>query len=185
VEAGLAVADALAFFPERDSAIDIGKSKDDQQGVPFMLPSLLTAIVIHRYFPPIAALPHGLSLIKPVGYLLLLPGPLLWVSGVLQSLAGCPKDRRFTTGAYGIVRNPIYSRVTVFILPAIAFVTLTWVYFVPAVFLYAGMMRFIGEGEKQLTRAFGKEYEAYVARVDRLIPFRTTVTAGRYCSMRT
>jgi protein-S-isoprenylcysteine O-methyltransferase Ste14 len=33
-------------------------------------------------------------------------------------------------------------------------------------------MIFIGEEEEQLRVAFGKEYEDYLARVDRLIPFK-------------
>jgi protein-S-isoprenylcysteine O-methyltransferase Ste14 len=31
---------------------------------------------------------------------------------------------------------------------------------------------FIGKEEEQLTEAFGKEYEDYTARVDRLVPFK-------------
>ncbi len=50
--------------------------------------------------------------------------------------------------------------------------TLTWVCLVASVFLYAGVMIFIGTEEKQLTQAFGKEYKGYMARVDRLVPFR-------------
>ena len=76
------------------------------------------------------------------------------------------------SGAYGVVRNPIYSSVTFFILPAVALLTLTWIYIVPSVFLYMGVMIFIGVEEKQLSDAFGKEYEKYMARVDRLIPFK-------------
>jgi protein-S-isoprenylcysteine O-methyltransferase Ste14 len=33
-------------------------------------------------------------------------------------------------------------------------------------------MIFIGKEEKQLMKAFGKEYEDYIARVDRLIPLK-------------
>jgi protein-S-isoprenylcysteine O-methyltransferase Ste14 len=33
-------------------------------------------------------------------------------------------------------------------------------------------MIFIGEEEEQLTKAFGKDYEDYLARVDRLVPFK-------------
>jgi protein-S-isoprenylcysteine O-methyltransferase Ste14 len=77
-----------------------------------------------------------------------------------------------TTGAYGVVRNPIYSSVIFFILPAVALLTLTWVYLVVSVFLYAGVMIFIGTEEKQLSKAFGKEYEDYLTRVDRLVPFK-------------
>jgi protein-S-isoprenylcysteine O-methyltransferase Ste14 len=62
--------------------------------------------------------------------------------------------------------------VTFFILPALALITSTWVYFVVSIFLYVGVMLFIGEEEKQLTRAFGKEYEDYMGRVDRLVPLK-------------
>ena len=125
----------------------------------FMLPSLIAAILVHTYLPHIAALPESIRFIKPVGYLLLPLGLILWGSAVIQLMAGFSKGKLVTTGAYGIVRNPIYSSVTFFILPAVALLTLTWVYFVPSVFLYVGVMIFIGEEEKQLTKAFGKEYE--------------------------
>ena len=138
----------------------------------FMLPSLIAAILVHTYLPQIVALPESIRFIKPVRYLLLPLGLILWGSAVIQLMAGFSKGKLVTTGAYGIVRNPIYSSVTFFILPAVALLTLTWVYFVPSVFLYVGVMNFIGEEEKQLTKAFGKEYQDYMARVERLIPFK-------------
>jgi protein-S-isoprenylcysteine O-methyltransferase Ste14 len=138
----------------------------------FMLPSLIAAILVHTSLPQIAALPASISLIRPVGYLLLLPGLILWGTAVIQLLTGFSKGKLVTSGAYGVVRNPIYSSATFFILPAVALMTLTWVYFVASVFLYVGVMIFIGTEEKQLTKAFGKEYEDYMARVDRLVPFK-------------
>jgi protein-S-isoprenylcysteine O-methyltransferase Ste14 len=138
----------------------------------FTLPSLIAAIMVHIYFPQIAALPESISFIKPWGYILLIPGLILWGIAVIQLLVGFPKGKLVTTGAYGVVRNPIYSSVTFFVLPGVALITLTWVYFVPSVFLYAGVMIFIGKEEEQLTKAFGKVYEDYLARVDRLIPFK-------------
>ena len=138
----------------------------------FMLPSLIAAILIHKYAPNISALPEGIGFIKFLGYVLLIPGLILWGSAVIQLLMGFSKGVLVTTGAYGGVRNPIYSSVTFFILPAVALMTLTWVYFIVSVFLYVGVMIFIGTEEKQLTKAFGKEYEDYMVRVDRLVPFR-------------
>ena len=138
----------------------------------FVMPSLIAAIWVQSYLPQLASLPRGFSFMKPVGYVLLLPGLILWGSAVTQLMTGFSKGELITTGAYGVVRNPIYSSVTFFILPAVALLTLTWVYFVVSVFLYAGVMIFIGEEEKQLTTAFGKAYEDYLARVDRLVPFR-------------
>jgi protein-S-isoprenylcysteine O-methyltransferase Ste14 len=138
----------------------------------FMLPSLIAAILIHLYLPHIAALPEKINFIKPLGYLFLLAGLILWGTAMAQLLTGFPKGKLVTTGAYGVVRNPIYSSVTWFILPAAALITLSWVYFVPSIFLYIGVLIFIGTEEKQLTLAFGKEYKEYLARVDRLIPFK-------------
>ena len=138
----------------------------------FTLPTLIAAILVHTYLPQIAALPDSISFIKPVGYVLLVPGLILWGTAVIQLMTGFSKGKLVTTGAYGVVRNPIYSSVTFFVLPAVALMTLTWVYFVASVFLYVGVMIFIGTEEKQLTKAFGKVYEDYLAKVDRLIPFR-------------
>lgn len=138
----------------------------------FMLPSLIGAILVHVYLPQVAALPESISFIKPVGYVLLVPGVVLWATAVIQLLRGFSQGKLVTTGAYGVVRNPIYSSVTFFVLPAVALLTLTWVYCVPLVFLYVGVMIFIREEEKQLTSAFGKAYEDYLARVDRLVPFK-------------
>jgi protein-S-isoprenylcysteine O-methyltransferase Ste14 len=109
---------------------------------------------------------------QPVGYVLLLLGLSLWGTAVIQLMVGFSKGKLVTTGAYGVARNPIYSSATFFILPAIALLTLTWVYFAVSVFLYIGVMIFIGVEEKQLTVAFWKKYEDYMRRVDRLIPLK-------------
>jgi len=138
----------------------------------FMMPSLIAAVLVHLYLPKIAALPGSISFIKPAGYFLLIPGIIMWGTGVFQLITGFSKGRLITNGAYGIVRNPIYSSAAFFILPGIGLITLTWTYFVVSLFLYAGVMIFIGKEEDQLTKAFGKEYEDYKAVVHRLIPFK-------------
>lgn len=138
----------------------------------FVLPFLIAAMWVHAYLPQFAALPKSISFIRPVGYLLLLPGLILWGTAVIQLLVGFSKGELVTTGAYSVARNPIYSSAIFFILPAVALLTLIWVYFVVSIFLYIGVMIFIGVEEKQLTKAFGKDYQDYMTRVDRLIPLK-------------
>ena len=138
----------------------------------FTLPSLIAAGLVHAYCPQIAGLPKSLSFLKPAGYVLLLPGLVLWGTAVIQLLTGFSKGRLVTTGAYGVVRNPIYSSATFFILPAVTLLTWTWVYLVASVSLYLGVTVFIGTEEKQLTKAFGREYQDYMTRVHRLVPFK-------------
>lgn len=138
----------------------------------FMLPSLIAAILVHINLPQVAALPESLGFLRYVGYVLLLLGVILWGSAIIQLFTGFPKGKLVTTGAYGVVRNPIYSSATFLLLPAVTFITLTWVYLVASIFLYIGVMIFIGKEEKKLKLVFGKEYENYLARVDRLVPFK-------------
>ena len=90
---------------------------------------------------------------------------------MVQLLLGFPKGRLVHTGAYGVVRNPIYASVALLILPGVALLTQTWVYPVVSVFLIAGVMIFIPTEERALRKTFGDEYAAYCKRVHRLIPF--------------
>lgn len=138
----------------------------------FTLPALVAAILVNIYLPQVAALPKALEFLRPLGYIFLIPGLILWATAVVQLLTGFSHGKLVTSGAYGVVRNPIYSSVALFILPAVTLLTLTWVYLVASVFLYTGVMLFIGTEEKQLLKAFGKEYEVYLTKVDRLIPFK-------------
>ncbi len=138
----------------------------------FTLPSLIAAVLVHAYLPQSAAMPESIRFIQPLGYVLLVPGLILWGTAVVQLLTGFSKGELVTGSAYGVVRNPIYSSATFFLLPAVALLTFTWVYLIASVFLYAGVMIFIGTEEKQLTQVFGRQYEDYLARVDRLVPLK-------------
>jgi protein-S-isoprenylcysteine O-methyltransferase Ste14 len=138
----------------------------------FALPSLFAAMSLHAALPQIAALPASLSFLRPVGYVLFVVGLIFSGAARVQLRRGFSQGKLVTTGVYAIVRNPIYASLTFFALPAIALMTLTWVYFVVSAFVYAGVVLFIGKEEEQLAKAFGKEYENYRARVDRLVPFK-------------
>jgi protein-S-isoprenylcysteine O-methyltransferase Ste14 len=142
----------------------------------FVLPSLVAAIWVDMYLPEIGILPARFSFIRPAGYLLLIPGLILWGTAVIQLMVGFSRGELVTTGAYGVVRNPIYSSAAFFILPAVSLITFNWVYLVVSFFLYAGVTLFIGKEELQLTKAFGKQYEVYLGRVDRLVPFKKPVS---------
>ena len=143
----------------------------------FTLPFVFILILVHQYFPEFASLPGNIGFIKPVGYIFLIPGIILWVTGVIQLLIEFPKGKLITTGAYSIVRNPIYSSFCFFILPAITLLTLTWVYLVISFTLYIGVIIFIKKEEEQLKETFGSNYEDYYSEVDRMIPFNIFKTS--------
>jgi protein-S-isoprenylcysteine O-methyltransferase Ste14 len=137
----------------------------------FALPFAIAAVMIHVRFPDRASLPTALTILKPAGYLFLALGFVLWLISVIQLLKDFPKGKLITTGAYGVCRNPLYSSFIVGILPGIALLTWTWVYFPVSVALYVGVVIFITKEEEKLLQVFGQEYRDYQARVHRIIPF--------------
>jgi protein-S-isoprenylcysteine O-methyltransferase Ste14 len=137
----------------------------------FTLPFLTATILIHLHSPNFSSLPSEWGFIQPLGYVLLVPGTLLWISGIIQLLMDFPKGKLITHGVYGICRNPIYSSFILLILPAISILTLTWVYLCVSIFLYIGVTLFIGKEEKQLLQVFGEDYANYLKNVNRIIPF--------------
>lgn len=137
----------------------------------FPVPFAIAAVMIHLYLPDIASLPRVLNIIRPAGYILLLAGIILWLSGVIQLVTLFPKGKLITTGAYGLCRNPIYSSMILFILPAISVLTLTWIYLALALIMYFGVVIFIRNEEIRLHQVFGEEYLAYKAKASRIIPF--------------
>jgi protein-S-isoprenylcysteine O-methyltransferase Ste14 len=137
----------------------------------FTIPFAGAAILCHFFLPNIASFPAGFEAIRPFGYIWLIPGIALWMTGIIQLLFFFPKGKLITYGAYGLCRNPIYSSMIIFILPAISILTYTWVYFLTAFFLYLGVAIFIGKEEKQLIEVFGNDYSNYRSKVGRVFPF--------------
>lgn len=135
------------------------------------LPFLIIAILCNIFLPDVSALPETVYFLKPIGYILLILGLILWIAGLVQLIIFFPKGALVTNGAYAICRNPVYSSYIIFILPAVAFITLTWVYLAVAVIMYLALKYFIRKEEDELIRVFGEDYLTYMKKVPRVLPF--------------
>ena len=134
-------------------------------------PAALLAVVAHLRAPALATLPPSARILAPLGVTLLAIGAALWLTAVVQLVAGFSHGKLVTTGAYGVCRNPIYSSVALLVLPGVALVTGAWVYLGVGAVLCLAVRRCIPEEERDLARVFGDEYRRYTARVHRMLPF--------------
>jgi protein-S-isoprenylcysteine O-methyltransferase Ste14 len=134
------------------------------------LPFIILAVVINIFLPKIAALPGDQAIYKTIGLILLCLGILLWVTGLVQLLLFFPKGKLVRNGAFMVCRNPVYASYIVLILPAVSFLTVTWVYFVPAVIMYFAFKKFIKKEEQDLIGVFGDEYRDYMKKVPQVMP---------------
>jgi protein-S-isoprenylcysteine O-methyltransferase Ste14 len=84
--------------------------------------------------------------------------------------AGVLRDHSLiTTGPFRLIRNPLYSAVSVLWLGA-ALGTLDWPMMVLFPLLVFGLLKTARAEEGLLREKFGAEYDAYVARTGRIVP---------------
>ncbi len=137
-----------------------------------MLPVLIVGIIVRIFFPAVSSFPNlKETMLKNAGWILLVPGIVIWISSVVQFLIEFPKGKLITTGVYSLSRNPIYASWIVFILPGLAGICNNWIFLLAGLIMYVSLVVNIKEEEKALTEIFGDEYRKYAGKVNRVLFF--------------
>ena len=108
-----------------------------------------------------------------LGIVFIVAGIALWVYAVLISKIddGIKENRLVTTGAYALVRNPIYSAVMIACMGVILMIGNVWFFPLPLLYWLIMTVLMKATEEKWLRNLYGKEYEAYCRRVNRCWPW--------------
>ena len=107
------------------------------------------------------------------GIVFIAAGIALWVYAVPISKIddGIKENRLVTTGAYALVRNPIYSAAMVACTGVVIIVGNAWFFILPLVYWLFMTLLMKATEEKWLRNLYGKEYEDYCRRVNRCWPW--------------
>lgn len=108
------------------------------------------------------------------GIILTVFGIFIWCGAVFHAKldASIIRNKLVTTGAYGLVRNPIYSAF-MFACTGVLFISGN-VFFYPLFFFFWAFMTvlMINTEEKWLEKTYGDEYREYKKKVNRCIPWK-------------
>ena len=99
-------------------------------------------------------------------------GIYLWIQAVIVQKINkkVTEKKLITTGAYSIVRNPVYSAF-IFIFTGLLLFTANYILLIlPFVFWVFLTILMKNTEEKWLKNEFGEEYEIYLKQVNRVIP---------------
>ena len=107
------------------------------------------------------------------GILLIAAGIALWVYAVPISKIddGIAENRLVTTGAYALVRNPIYSAAMLACTGVVLIIGNAWFFPLPLLYWIFMTVLMKATEEKWLKKLYGAEYEAYCKRVNRCWPW--------------
>ena len=140
----------------------------------YVIAAMTLAAVLMRDLPVFASgrLERAHTLLLALGIILIVAGVALWIYAVPVSKIddGIRENRLVTTGAYALVRNPIYSAVMIACTGVLLIVGNAWFFVLP--FLYWLFMTVLMKTteEKWLRELYGEEYEDYCKRVNRCWP---------------
>ncbi len=130
--------------------------------VPVLLTSRYPQYFIISLVPPV--------FFKTVGIALLAVGIPFYALSAKTILRGFKQGTLCKSGAYSIVRHPLYCVIIVFIIPGVLMFFLSWALFTIPFVAYFIFRILIRKEELYLAERFGKEYLTYKSRVRAILP---------------
>lgn len=141
------------------------------------LPYIILSLIIMIKYPEFSNLRFlDLTLFKIIGVLWLGLGLIFWGYSAVYFIKYFKPGTLLTNGPFALCRNPIYSSIIVFIIPALAIIFHSGLTLSIALVLFIGFKISIHGETNILRRNFGEEYDRYEKSVNEIIPFPRFIT---------
>lgn len=137
-----------------------------------VLPYIVLSLTIMVKYPDFLDLVFlDIKLLKILGSFWLGLGVSYWTYSAIYFLKYFQPGRLITKGPFALCRNPIYSSIIVFIIPALGIIFHSGLTLSIALVLYAGFKISIHGETSVLRKIFVEEYNKYEKSVNEIIPF--------------
>ena len=127
----------------------------------FVLPFLVVGLALNIAFPSVFDVGGPSSTLRAVSIVILAIGVAIWLSSVYLVLTRVPRGELITTGPYALVRHPLYTSVSLLVLPWLGFLLNTWLGVVLGIAMYVGSRRHAPEEDVALEARFGTRWDDY------------------------
>lgn len=128
-------------------------------------PFLAIGLVLNILAPSVFDVGGPSAVLKAVSIIMLIPGVTIWAWSVILVLTKVPKKELITNGPYALVKHPIYTGVSLLVLPWAGFLFNTWLGTVIGAVLYIGSRIYAPEEEENLSKTFGAAWDEYRKKV--------------------
>jgi protein-S-isoprenylcysteine O-methyltransferase Ste14 len=125
------------------------------------LPFLVIGVALNIAFPAFFSVGGPPAWLRAVSMAMLVVGLIAWAWSATLVLTQVPRGELITTGPYRVVRHPLYTAVSLLVLPAIGFLLNTWLGAAIGLVMYLASRRYAPEEERQLGSRFGDAWDAY------------------------
>lgn len=129
------------------------------------LPFLAIGLVAQFLRPSWFTVGGPSSALRTVSRVAIVPGIVLWAWSVVLILIKVPRRELITTGPFALVKHPLYTSVSLLVLPWAGFLMNSWLGVVIGAALYGASRRNSPQEERELSATFGSAWDEYSARV--------------------
>lgn len=129
------------------------------------LPFVAAGAALDMLFPSLFSIGGPAPALKTVSLALLIFGVAIWAWSAAMILTRVPRNELVTTGPYAIVKHPLYTAVSLLVLPWAGFLLNSWLGALLGAVFYLGSRMYAPEEEKILAKTFGPSWEAYLRKV--------------------
>ena len=129
------------------------------------LPFLAAGLALNILFPSVFRVGGPPAVLRTISIVVLIPGVTIWLWSVALILTRVPRGELVTNGPYALVKHPIYTAVSLAVLPWVGFLFDTWLGAAIGIILYAASRLFSPEEERALSMTFGAAWTEYAKGV--------------------
>ncbi len=131
----------------------------------FTLPFVVLGVIMNVMSPSLFDVGGPSSAFEVIAIGLLALGVAIWAWSVFLILTKVPSKKLITTGPYAVVKHPLYTGVSLLVLPGTGFLLNTWLGVVIGIVMYGGSRIFSVEEEKRMSEMFGTSWDEYHKKV--------------------
>jgi protein-S-isoprenylcysteine O-methyltransferase Ste14 len=128
-------------------------------------PIMIFGIIINILFPSYFFVGGPSSLLLIVSFIVLIIGLINCIWSQILIFINVPKHKLITSGPFSIAKHPLYTGVSLLVIPWVGFIINSWLGVVIGIALYIAWRIYRLEDEKKLSGMFGNAWTEYTKKV--------------------
>lgn len=125
------------------------------------LPFLVVGVALNVWRPSLFSVGGPPSALRTLSAIVLAVGVTGWLWSVVLILTKVPRHELITGGPFAVVKHPLYTSVSLLVLPWAGFLLDTWLGALIGIVVYVGSRRYSPAEEAALSRTFGPAWDEY------------------------
>ncbi|HEU4354188.1 MAG TPA: hypothetical protein VFT27_01235 [Actinomycetota bacterium] len=127
----------------------------------FTLPFVIVGVTLNVLFPSWFEVGGPSDALRLISILVLIPGVVIWIWSAMLVLTRVPRGELITSGPFALVKHPLYTGVSLMVLPWVGFLLDTWLGAALGIVLYIGSRMYAPAEEAALSESFGPAWDEY------------------------